>query len=515
MSVTSYDEPPVEAGPESLQRLRQERDFYRSLLALGTQDDIEPFLEEALDLVIAVSGAEKGYLELRDPNDDGEDRFWWLARDFSREDVDAIRQETSRGIIAEALASGRTVHTASAVQDPRFASRTSVQRNRVAAVLCATIGADPLGVVYLQGERNGMPFDADARRLAEVFARHLAPFAARLVDLQRRRERTDATRAIRERLRLESFVGRSEAVAAVLEQLALVAPLDVHVLLTGPSGSGKTALAAAIAANGPRAGAPFVELNCAAIPENLVESELFGALKGSHSMAARDVEGKVAAAEGGTLFLDEVAELSLASQAKLLHLIQTKRYFPLGATQPRTADIRIIAATNVELEEAVARKRFREDLMYRLQVLPIRMPSLAQRRDDIVLLAEHFADRVCRSHGLAPVGLSNGASHALREAEWPGNVRQLANVVQAGVIRAHGQKAEAMRVEHLFPDRAPEEGADDAPTYAEATRRFQRGLLLDTLGEVGWNVSETARRLGLARSHVYNLLESFGIRRSD
>ena len=376
----------------------------------------------------------------------------------------------------------------------------------------AAVGSTPaLGVLYLQGHPNGQPFSPVARQAAELFARHLAPFADRLVE----RERTlpaDPTAPFRQKMRLEGIIGRSAALARVLEQASLVAPLDAHVLLTGPSGSGKGALARAIARNGPRSAGPFVEVNCAAIPETLIESELFGARKGAHSTADRDLPGKVEAANGGTLFLDEIGELSLASQAKVLQLLQSRTYFALGATEPEKADVRIIAATNLDLAVEVRERRFRQDLLYRLEVLPIRLPALEERPEDLPLLADHFLEQASERYDLPPMQLAPSGRRAIAFAQWPGNVRQLAHVVQAAAIRAHGEGLREVSEHHVFP---PTGGAvpTQTPSFQEATRQFQRRLLLDTLDTCDWNVTEAARRLDIARSHVYNLLEAFGLKR--
>src|SRR6185436_13358304 len=207
---------------------------------------------------------------------------------------------------------------------------------------------------------------------------------------------------------------------------------------TGPSGTGKTTLARALVANSKRAGQPLVLLNCAALPDPLLESELYGAERGAHSTATRRTPGKVAAAEGGTLFLDEVGELSPAAQAKLLHLLQAREYHPLGATTAVKANVRILSATNADLRERVAARQFREDLFYRLHVMPIHLPGLADRRDDIPLLAEHICREVCQRHGLPAMSLARRTVAACREAPWPGNIRELAHALEAGVVRAHG-----------------------------------------------------------------------------
>ncbi len=500
-------------------QLRRERDFYLGLLELTTREELAPFLEDALDLLTEISGAKAAWLALFDPqSESASEPAFHLSRGLTEEAIRDIQLRISSGIIAEAIATGEIVQTASALSDPRFNARQSVRRNRIQAVMCAPIGRGaPEGVVYLQDKTGGGVFGPDVVELVERFVRHLAPQVRRLLELQRRRGADDPTRPWRDKLHAGLLIGRSEAMAAVLRQAALVAPLDVSVLLTGPSGTGKTALARVIAMSGPRAAGPFVELNCAALPDNLLESELFGAERGAHSTATRRVAGKVEAAEGGTLFLDEVGALAPAAQGKLLQLLQSRSYYALGSTRPATADVRIIAATNEDLRVAVAERRFREDLLYRLEVLPIALPGLAERGDDIAELVQHFRAQTCERHGLPVVPVSAGFMRAAEHADWPGHIRQLAHAVEAAVIRCAGEAGSELLVRHLFPDREPGPSDDqEAPgglTFQEATRRFQRELLSSTLEASGWNVTEAARRLDLARSHIYNLIRAFDLRR--
>jgi Nif-specific regulatory protein len=483
----------AESQKEETQRLRQQRDLYLRLLTLGAQDDIERFLSEALELLVEVTGARHGYLEVREGD---APEACWMAQGYSDDDLDEVRSAISRGILAQALASGQTVVTHSARLDPRFRDRGSVQASAIEAVLCTPIGADPwLGAIYLEAPAAPGFSKIDVEQ-AELVARHLAPTAEHLLARRRVEEESDPTRPLRQQLRVEGVIGRSEALAEVLRQAALVAPLDVSVLLTGDSGTGKNQIARAIHDNGPRHSGPFVEVNCAALPEELLENELFGSMPGAHSTAQRESSGKVQAAESGTLFLDEVGEMSHSAQAKL----------------PKRANLRIIAATNTDLEDAVRQRRFREDLLYRLQVLPIRLPSLAERVEDVPQLASFFCASACERHGLQRLELSVGALHAIRAAEWPGNVRQLAHAVEAAAIRAAGEGARRAELRHVFPG-DPGASEQEPPTYQEATRRFQCDLLRRTLEDTGWNIAETARRLDLARSHVYNLISAFGLER--
>jgi Nif-specific regulatory protein len=492
------------------EKLREERDLYVGLLGLNDREHPEPFLDEALGLIVRVFGADQGYLEVFDPN---EGPTWWRAAGCSDEQVERIRAIVSRGIIQEALAQGEAIVCPSAILDPRFRDRPSVQASQIEAVLCIPIvQSTPIGVLYMQGRRTGGSFTEGEVDRARAFARHLGPLVEGLF-IRSRQRLGDEVAPFRTRLRIEDVVGVSAALAKVLREVELVAPLDVAVLVTGETGTGKSQLARVIHENGRRRGRRFVELNCSAIPENLLESELFGALPGAHSTATRRMEGKVAAAEGGTLFLDEVAELTLPAQAKLLQFLHTKEYYPLGSSVSQTADVRIIAATNGDLEELVREKRFRSDLLYRLQVLSVRMPSLSERKADIASLARHFCLRAQQSHGLPERDLSPGALRSIEAAEWRGNIREMAHAIEAAAIRAAGEGAKAIEATHLFGADAPA-AANRAPlTFQEETRRFQAGLVLRALEGADWNVAAAARTLDLTRAHLYNLIKAFGLSR--
>jgi Nif-specific regulatory protein len=488
----------------------RERVYYRRLLELGREGELSPLLEQALALIVDSTGARVAYLELH--TDAEGDAGYWRGHGCTPAELSAIRATVSRGIIAAAHASGATVETPSAKDDPRFAERGSVRRHAIEAVLCVPVGRPPLGVLYLQGLPQGAGFTTSHREWAELFASQLALVAERIKAPWRAGDELDHTVEIRRRFACPGLVGRSRALARVLAEAASMAPLDVGVLLTGPAGTGKSVLARAIHDNSRRAGKPFVAINCGAIPLSLIESELFGVERGAHTTAAQRTVGKVGAARGGTLFLDEIGDLPYDAQSKLLQLLQERQYYPVGSSQIVNADVRVLAATNLDLRERLERQQFRPDLYYRLNVVTIEMPGLAERRDDLPTLAVHLLGEMCARHGLPALELARATLLAIQDEPWPGQIRELANVVEAGAIRAAAEPSTVVRPQHLYPARA--EPSEDVPLdYREATRRFQRRFVLDVLTEHDWDIAAATRLLGVARSHLYNLISTFDLKR--
>lgn len=510
----TYDAPAMGDLERELLHARKERDFFRKLLDLGFVETVEPFLHEALALVVDIAGATRGYLALGNESEMGGQARWWTARGFSDEDVEReVRKSLSEGVIAAAVASGQTIVTQSALADPRLNKFKSVRRNRIEAILCAPIGASPpIGVVYLQDRVEGGAFSEDDRLRIELFARHLAPLADRLLTRMQRNENEDPTRSLREVLDVHRLIGRSDALARVLKDVRVVAPRETSVLLTGPTGTGKTEIASVIHENSARRDKPFVALNCANLSESLADSELFGHEKGSFTGAERKSPGRVSTANGGTLFLDEVGELPAAVQAKLLKFLESKEYYPVGASVKAYADVRILAATNVDLLASTGERRFREDLFYRLRGYAIRVPSLAERREDIGELMAYFCSRACEREKLAAMHFSPGAVRAAEAMEWPGNVRQLCNVVEESVLRAAHENVLVIERDHLFADIQPPQPLTK-PTLQQAMRMFQAQFVQEVLDDVGWNVTKTADRLDITRSHVYNLIHAYGLKR--
>jgi two-component system nitrogen regulation response regulator NtrX len=314
-----------------------------------------------------------------------------------------------------------------------------------------------------------------------------------------------------------AIVGRTPAIRELLQRIDRVAPTAARVLILGENGSGKELVARAIHRASPRANRPFVEVNCAAIPGELIESELFGHMKGSFTGATADRPGKFELADGGTLFLDEVGDMSLAAQAKVLRALQDGVVTRIGAQKSIKVDVRVIAATNKAIEEEIAGGRFREDLYYRLNVVPITVPPLRQRREDIPLLVEHFVAQLVQEGGLAPKRMGTDAMAALAAREWPGNVRELRNAVERLLILAPGNQITAADVAVLAGGRAeaPVGAVFGSGTFEGFKQEAERSFLAAKLAENDWNVSETARQLDMPRSNLYKKIEKYGLQRDE
>jgi len=333
------------------------------------------------------------------------------------------------------------------------------------------------------------------------------------LDLQTENERLRDT--VRSRFEI---VGGSYAIRAVTEKIELVARTPARVLITGENGTGKELVARAIHVNSPRAREPFIEVNCAAIPAELIESELFGHMKGSFTGAVQDRAGKFEQADGGTIFLDEVGDMSLAAQAKVLRVLQDGVVTRIGGSKPVKVDVRVLSATNKNVEAEIAAGRFREDLFYRLNVVPIHVPPLRERREDIPALVVHFIGQLTQSGGIVPRAITDDAITRLSQLDWPGNVRELRNTVERLLILATGPRITADDVDRLVGRRAAgvEGGLGsllDVPTFEEFKHAAERAYLLAKLRAFDWNVSETARALEMPRSNLYKKIERYGLSR--
>jgi two-component system nitrogen regulation response regulator NtrX len=324
--------------------------------------------------------------------------------------------------------------------------------------------------------------------------------------------------ALRARVdRHETMVGESHVIRQLREQVAMAAPTNGRVLIYGENGTGKELVARTIHALSRRRNSAFVEVNCAAIPEDLIESELFGHIRGAFTGAVADRRGKFELADGGTIFLDEIGDMSLKTQAKVLRVLQEQTMEPVGGAASLRVDVRVLAATNKDLQTEIRGGRFREDLYFRLNVIPIFVPSLRDRQEDIPLLAEHFMAGLAREYGRRVKKFAPSAVAVLQQYAWPGNVRELRNVIERLMIMVVGDSISAGDLTFLDLSGAPRADAAGALapvgriTLYEARDHFERDLILRTLAAQQGNMSRTAEVLGVERSNLYRKMKAFGI----
>ena len=308
-----------------------------------------------------------------------------------------------------------------------------------------------------------------------------------------------------------AITGESVPIKALRQQIKLMAPTNGRVLIFGESGCGKELIARAIHASSPRRDRVFIELNCAAIPEDFIESELFGYRHGAVPGEAPEKRGTFERADGGTLFLDEVGDMSLKMQAKVLRALDEGRFTPVGATSPVQVDVRVIAATNKDLEEEIARGNFREDFFYRLNVIPFFVPPLRERREDIPLLAREFLREFGREYGRPRIEIGEEAVGVLKQYHWPGNVRELKNVIERVLIL----NPQALRIERrhlpMLVYRGGGKKGEEFSTLHQAREAYERDYILKKIDDCHGNVSRAAEALGLERSHLYRKMKSLGI----
>jgi len=461
----------------------------------------------------------------------------------------AIRFPADEGIAGAALATGTGLRVSDAAKDGRFYNKVDTKtgvttRNLLAAPLSARRGT--IGVIEVINRRGGRDFDDDDLALLEALAGSIAVAIenARLfAEIREKEERLRSEvgllrRDLARRDRFEEIIGSSAAMGEVLHLMESAAASPIAVLVEGETGTGKELVARGIHRASDRAGAPFVAVNCAALPAELLESELFGHRRGSFTGATGDHRGLFEAADGGTIFLDEVGDLPLSMQVKLLRVLQNGEITPVGSTQSRKVDIRVISATNRDLRAGVATGAFREDLYYRLSAFPIRVPPLRERLEDVPLLVDHFLAAAALRHKKRVSGVEAEAFRLLTAYAWPGNVRQLENEIERAVaLTADGGSVGPETLsKHLtgsglaLPLQAQEGAQDqqhqtDAPRrelpsavgdgrlpLREARARFEAAYIAEALARHDGNVSRTADSLGISRVMLHRKMRELGLR---
>ncbi len=517
---------------------------------LASEHSVQRLLEYIMDSAIILTEAERGFLLLTDGAADALEVR--VARNLDQENLRQRHLKISRGIARRVVSTGEPVVTVDAMEDERYRDHLSVVDQRLRSIICLplTLRSRVLGAIYLDNRFRSAAFSKDDLRLMEAFA-DMAAIAldnARLVEsldteraqLRRAREEIES---LNERLKaelahrtreledtriaifherqkatisgLEHIIGEAPPLRRIFQMIERLRATDIPVLVQGESGTGKELVARALHFSGPRKDRPFVAVNCGAIPSNLLESELFGHLKGAFTHASADKKGLFEVAHTGTIFLDEIGEMPLEMQVKLLRVLQSGEIQKLGATRQIKVEVRVVAATNRKLEDEVRAGRFREDLYYRLSVVTLQVPPLRERREDIPLLVAHFLEQI-RGSGLARIqGISKDALTALQHYTWPGNVRQLETALKSASVFADGETLTLADFE-AFPDIAPRAGTQTHPHRHQSSlgvtlSALERTAIIDALRHNRGNKKKTAEQLGIDRRTLYNKLSSYGI----
>jgi Nif-specific regulatory protein len=435
-------------------------------------------------------------------------------------DGQSIRYHLGEGITGQVAASGESIVVPEISQDARFLHRAASRRERRGGELsfvCVPILLHRRPVGTLSIEIPHRP-ERDFERLLK-FLRVVASMISqavrihRLLETERQRlvsENAQLRQELLQRYDFSDMVGASGPMRQLYEEMARVAGTNTTVLIRGESGTGKELIAQAIHYHSPRAKKPLIKVNCAALPETLVESELFGHEKGAFTGAQARKKGRFELAHGGTIFLDEIGELSPAIQVKLLRVLQEREFERLGGTEPVPTDVRVIAATNRDLEKALAEGGFREDLYYRLNVFPIFIPPLRERKSDVLPLADHFAEKYAREHGKSIKRISTTAIDMLASYHWPGNVRELENTIERAVLMADG---EVIHGHHLPPtlQTAETTGTVVHASLGGAVEAFERGLIEDALKTSRGNRAKAARLLSTTERVISYKVRKYGI----
>ncbi|MDD9965530.1 MAG: sigma 54-interacting transcriptional regulator [Myxococcales bacterium] len=494
-----YDEAQSDAGSQTtteLSGLRKLYEFSQRLMDLKTVDEL---LEALMDAVIEVTNADKGFLVLVRE----ESPRIAVARNLNRERLPDDGRHLSDSILERVMATRRPLIVSDALNDTHFKSSQSVMSLKLCSVMCAPLIAqgELLGVIYLGNDNVVNLFEEKSLDVLTVFAGQASLILQNALLLDSLKTGFDALKKQVDSDRFGNIIGSCATMVEVFRTVEKVASTDIGVLVTGETGTGKELIANAIHQRSARKNKSFVVVNCGAIPENLMESELFGHVRGAFTGAVATRQGKFQQADGGTLFLDEVGEMPLSLQVKLLRALQEKVVIKVGDTKPERVDIRVVAATNRNLEEEMRRGTFREDLFYRLNVINIHLPALRERGDDILVLAKYLLAKHSAEYSSKVKGFTPNALIAIRKYDWPGNVRQLENRIKKAIVMCDKT---LVGCEDL--DMLPESVAE-IKTLSQAREDFQRRYVLEVLERNNGNRTKTARDLGVDPRTIFRYLE--------
>jgi len=482
-----------EASTESLKKLVE---FAAQLMR---EDSPEKLFRQLLESVVSLTGAEKGFvIVLRD----GE-RQMAAAHNVVDEQSDISR--ISDSIIDHVIETGRPTIVSDAMRDRKFGKSRSVVDLKLSSVMCVPLmfRNDLLGVLYLGNDAVTGLFTEQDLSLLQVWAAQASVTVHAALLLNQLKTTNRNLRAQLRRTSQGDIIGSCQPMKQVFRMIRKISPTDISALILGETGTGKELVAKEIHRLSPRSKQPFISINCGAIPENLLESELFGHKKGAFTGAVTDKIGKFEGANGGTLFLDEIGEMPMNLQVKLLRVLQERVIERVGDLTPRPVDIRVVAATNKDLDEEIREGRFREDLFYRLNEITLQLPPLRDRGDDIHQLGKFFLNHYAEQYSTKAKGFTNDAVLAMRNYYWPGNVRQMENRIKKAVIMSDRA---LLNTEDLGIQASRKR---DIQPLADAEEQFKIGYIKDALELNNWNKAQTARDLGVDPRTIFRYIEKF------
>ena len=494
------EQPPTEdeaaATVADLDAFQKLNDFSARLMQ---KHDLQELLEELMDSVVEITNADKGFLILCE----GDVLDVKVARNLKQENIADAVSQLSDSIIAKVVRDKKAVIISDAMNDDEFAGSKSIMKLKLTSVICAPLleRGKLLGLIYVGNDSVVDLFEQETMRAVTVFTAQASLIVSNALLLSELKVDNRKLAERLEKIRFGEIIGSSKAMNEVFGKVEKVAGTDISVLITGETGTGKELIAREIHRRSPRVEGPFITINCGAIPENLLESELFGHVKGAFTGAVSNKQGKFQAASGGPLFLDEIGEMPLPLQVKILRALQEKIVVRVGDTRPESVDIRVLAATNRDLEAEIAASNFREDLYYRLNVVNIHLPPLRERGEDGTVIARYLLSRYAREFETNVKGFSPNATVAIRKYNWPGNIREMENLIKKAVVLADGTLIGPDDL-GLYSDAMP-----TILSLADAKDRFQREYINEILMLNNGNRTKTARDLGVDPRTIFRHLE--------
>jgi len=501
-SLGQGDERGAEAEHSHVAELAGLRQLYEFSQRLMDVKDLHELLGALLDAVIEVTHAGKGFVILLD---EAEPRVA-VARNVAQQNIpDAVRQ-LSDSILAKVIETRRPLIVSDALNDTMFRGAESVMNLRLCSVMCAPLIAQGqlLGLLYVGNDNVVNLFEETSLDVLTVFSGQASLILQNALLLDQLKSDRDHMKEQLETRRFGDIIGTSPVLLDVFRKVEKVAGTDISIMITGETGTGKELIARELHRRSGRGNGPFIVVNCGAIPENLMESELFGHVRGAFTGAVATRVGKFQAANGGTLFLDEIGELPLQLQVKLLRALQERTVTKVGDTKAERVDIRVLAATHRNLEEAIKSGQFREDLYYRLNVVNLHLPPLRDRGDDLAVLAKFLLDKYTKEFGSKVKGFTPNALIAINKYDWPGNVRQMENRIKKAIVLCDKT---LIGPEDL--DLSPE-AISPILTLTQAREEFQRRYILEVLERNNGNRTKTARDLGVDPRTIFRYLEREG-----